>query len=159
MLLAFISVAYFSNLIKKYSVFSLDDPLIIKTNFQHFQGAGMILSLEHSVPDHLRSSFKRLFVITISCVTFLYISFGTCGYLSFGPETSDIITTNIPHESKDSFDFARLVQFCLSLGLFLTYPVMMFPVTKLLQQRAQQWLNSDKIVVSKVKYRVNNYKV
>jgi len=114
-----------------------------------YEGAGMILSLEHSVPDHIRSSFKRLFVITISCVTFLYISFGTCGYLSFGPETSDIITTNIPHESKDSFDFARLVQFCLSLGLFLTYPVMMFPVTNLLQQRAQQWLNSDKIVEHK----------
>ena len=47
----------------------------------------MILSLEQSVPDHLRASFKRLFVVTITCVTSLYVTFGASGYLSFGKIT------------------------------------------------------------------------
>ena len=30
-------------------------------------------------------------------VTFLFISFGLCGYLAFGETTSDIITLNLPN--------------------------------------------------------------
>ncbi len=111
----------------------------------------MILSLEQSVPDNLRAAFKRLFVVTITCVTSLYVTFGASGYLSFGknfrsnfaffyfmkiflgPETKDIITLNLPRNS--GLDFALLVKMCLCISLFFTYPVMLFPVSALIQQR------------------------
>ena len=95
----------------------------------------MILSLEQSVPEHLRSSFKKLFVVTITFVTTLYITFGASGYLSFGPKTKDIITLNLPKD--EGLDFALLVKLCLCVSLFFTYPVMLFPVTALIRQRLQ----------------------
>jgi len=103
-----------------------------------FEGAGMILSLEQSVPEHLRGSFKYYFVVTITAVTTLYIVFGGSGYLSFGPETMDIITLNLPHEG--GIDFAVVVKLCLCIALFFTYPVMLFPVTSLIRQRTQHYL-------------------
>ena len=94
----------------------------------------MILSLEQSTADALRPKFKSYFVWTIVSVTTLYISFGVSGYLSYGRETKDIITLNLPHED-DGLDFAVLVKACLCFSLFFTYPIMLFPVTSLLEER------------------------
>ena len=110
----------------------------------------------------------RYFITTLTIVTFLYISFGVCGYMvrsehplahfsslhrptfswtaafyltfpaqcrfttsewlvwlllvfqSFGSETNEVITLNLPKGS--SLDFAILVKCCLCLALFFTYP-------------------------------------
>ena len=35
-------------------------------------------------------------------VTSLYIGFGVCGYLSFGPETEPIITLNLPGGTENN---------------------------------------------------------
>ena len=95
----------------------------------------MIFTLEQSVPDRLKTQFEKLFVRTISVVTLLYISFGAGGYLSFGPRTKDIITLNLPHAGSGSIlDFAIIVKCCLCLSLFVSYPVMLFPVTSLLKK-------------------------
>jgi len=110
-----------------------------------YEGAGMILSLEHSVPERLKSSFKRLFVVTIIIVTSLYLSFGWCGYLSFGPDTKDLITQNLdpPEEGGRSF-WAGLIKICLAIALIFTYPVMLFPVIKVLKPRLEQFCGCTK---------------
>ena len=124
----------------------------------------MILSLEQSVPAHRRPHFKRYFVCTIGCITTLYIrlvilpnhhyysnffhqtsfsyncfclffSFGASGYLSFGPETKDIITLNLSSEGSNFIDFALLVKLFLCISLFFSYPIMLFPVTRMLQRK------------------------
>ena len=106
----------------------------------------MILSLEHSVPERLKSSFKRLFVVTIIIVTSLYLSFGWCGYLSFGPDTKDLITQNLdpPEEGGRSF-WAGLIKICLAIALIFTYPVMLFPVIKVLKPRLEQFCGCTKV--------------
>ncbi|KAK7076893.1 hypothetical protein SK128_002407 [Halocaridina rubra] len=47
--------------------------------------------------------------------------------------TKDIITLNLPH-GEGSVDFAAMVKICLGISLFFTYPMMMFPVTHLLDK-------------------------
>ena len=95
----------------------------------------MVFTLEQSVPDRLNSQFHNLFIRTLSVVTLLYISFGAGGYLSFGPRTKDIITLNLPHaDNRSIVDFAIVVKCCLCLSLFVSYPVMLFPVTSLLKK-------------------------
>ncbi|XP_066980114.1 uncharacterized protein [Macrobrachium rosenbergii] len=47
--------------------------------------------------------------------------------------TKDIITLNLPH-GDSSVDFAAMVKICLGISLFFTYPMMMFPVTHLLDK-------------------------
>jgi len=100
-----------------------------------YEGAGMILSLEHAVPERLKLSFKNCFISTITAVTTLYLTFGWCGYLSFGPDTKDLITQNLDPPMEGQYDFAVVVKFCLAVALFFTYPVMLFPVIKLLKPR------------------------
>lgn len=102
-----------------------------------FEGAGMILSLEQSVPPSRRPQFKKYFVATIICITSLYISFGASGYLSFGPETKDIITLNLESSAGSGavIDFAVLVKLFLCISLFFSYPIMLFPVTRMLQRK------------------------
>ncbi|XP_071951586.1 uncharacterized protein [Antedon mediterranea] len=93
-----------------------------------FEGAGMVLSLEASVLPSVRSTFRKTFVFALTLVTTLYIVFGVCGYLSFGPETANIITLNLP-----AGFFPLLVKSCLCFSLFFTYPMMMFPVSRIVE--------------------------
>ncbi|XP_071125600.1 uncharacterized protein [Mytilus edulis] len=114
---------------KKMSIVGL--PFFICIAIYCYEGAGMILSLESSLAKEVRKQFKTYFIFTMFIVTFLYISFGSAGYLSFGPQTDEIITLNLP--KGDSLDFAVIVKSLLCLALFFTYPVMMFPVMKILE--------------------------
>ncbi|KAI8797884.1 amino acid transporter ANTL1 [Biomphalaria glabrata] len=96
-----------------------------------YEGAGLVLPLESSLVKEVRPQFNKYFISTLVGITVLYITFGICGYLSFGPDTNQIITLNLPH--GDGFSFAAVVKSCMCFALFLTYPVMMFPVMKILE--------------------------
>jgi len=100
-----------------------------------FEGAGMILSLEDSLADEIKSKFKPYFVKTITGITTLYITFGVAGYLSYGDETRDIITLNLPNDG--GFNFSMLVKSFLCISLFFTYPMMLFPVFSILEKKLQ----------------------
>ncbi|XP_070197202.1 uncharacterized protein [Littorina saxatilis] len=106
-------------------------PFFLAIAIYCYEGAGMILALESSIKEEVRYKFKRFFITAMFVVTTLYITFGTCGYLSFGPETKSIITLNLPKGT--GLDFGMMVKSCLCLGIFFTYPVMMFPVIKILE--------------------------
>ncbi|XP_047483985.1 amino acid transporter AVT3B-like isoform X1 [Penaeus chinensis] len=108
-------------------------PFFFAVSIYCYEGAGMIFSLEESVAEKKRDKFRSIFVCTMTGLTTLYICFGVSGYASFGPHTMDIITLNLPH-SSGSVDFAALVKICLGISLFFTYPMMMFPVTHLLDK-------------------------
>eukprot|EP00092_Neocalanus_flemingeri_P026970 GFUD01029244.1.p1 GENE.GFUD01029244.1~~GFUD01029244.1.p1 ORF type:complete len:455 (+),score=65.55 GFUD01029244.1:150-1514(+) len=114
--------------------FSLEGfPYYFSVAIYCFEGAGMILSLEQSLASDIRAKFRDYFVTTIMAITTLYITFGAAGYLSYGPETKDIITLNLPNEG--GFNFAVLVKICLCISLFFTYPIMLFPVFSILEKK------------------------
>ena len=89
------------------------------------EGVGLILPLESSCSD--REGFPRLLKQTITGITILMAVFGTCGYVAFGNETISPISLNLKGES------AAFVQVALCLALYLTYPIMMFPVSDVLE--------------------------
>lgn len=92
-----------------------------------FEGVGMVLPLENSM-QHKRN-FTPILISTVVIVTAIYATFGICGYLAFGDATQDVITLNI--EGGDGL--ATLVKVFLCVGLFFTYPVMLFPVFEVLK--------------------------
>jgi len=109
-----------------------------------YEGAGMILSLEHSVPERLKKAFTNMFVVTLTAITLLYLSFGWCGYLSFGPETHDLITMNLDPPENGGWGWAEFIRYCLALALTFTYPVMLFPVIKMLKPRLENFFGCSK---------------
>ncbi|XP_065886219.1 uncharacterized protein [Dysidea avara] len=104
-------------------------PFFIAFSTCCFEGAGLVLSLESSVVPEMRNTFRRMFKIALVVITGLYLMFGICGYLSFGPETASMITLNLPQDI-----FPSVVIGCLCFSLFFTYPVMMFPVSKIIDK-------------------------
>ncbi|XP_067948403.1 uncharacterized protein [Watersipora subatra] len=100
-----------------------------------YEGAGMILSLEASLHKDIRNKFQCYFLTVIALVTLLYATFGACGYLSFGRDTKDIITLNLPKPEGGGVDFSTIVTSCLCLSLFFTYPIMMFPVSSIIDRK------------------------
>lgn len=89
------------------------------------EGVGLILPLESSCAD--REGFPRLLKRTITGITILMAIFGTCSYVAFGNQTISPISLNLKGES------AAFVQVALCLALYLTYPIMMFPVSDVLE--------------------------
>ena len=92
-----------------------------------FEGVGMVLSLENSMRN--KRNFTPILVSTVVIISSLYATFGICGYLAFGNETNAVITLNF----DGGGGLAILVKVALCLGLFFTYPVMLFPVFEVLQ--------------------------
>ncbi|KAF1792088.1 Amino acid transporter, transmembrane domain [Phytophthora cactorum] len=92
-----------------------------------FEGVGMVLPLENSMRN--KHNFMPILVCTVVIITSLYATFGVCGYLAFGNGTDAVITLNF----EGSGGLVTLVKVFLCLGLFFTYPVMLFPVFEVLQ--------------------------
>ncbi|GMF46453.1 unnamed protein product [Phytophthora fragariaefolia] len=92
-----------------------------------FEGVGMVLPLENSMQN--KRNFTPILVCTVVIITSLYATFGICGYLAFGNDTDAVITLNF----EGSGGLVMLVKIFLCLGLFFTYPVMLFPVFEVLQ--------------------------
>lgn len=89
------------------------------------EGVGLILPLESSCKD--RAGFPKLLTKVIFGIFLLMAFFGTCGYVSFGNNTISPISLNLKGES------AAFVQLALCLALYFTYPMMMFPVSDVLE--------------------------
>ncbi|XP_064404941.1 uncharacterized protein LOC135350143 [Halichondria panicea] len=113
--------------IRNYSLEGL--PFFLGIAIYCYEGAGIILSLEGSVAKEMRGNFRWIFTLSLALVTILYITFGVCGYLSFGQETESIITLNLPGGA-----FPFIVKGCLCFSLFFTYPIMMYPVALILER-------------------------
>lgn len=136
--------ADFANILGLFVVFCqdvsylpLNDDHITPFNFSYllyvtsvtvycFEGVGLILPLESSSVD--RQGFPRLLSTVLASITCLMVFFGTLGYMGFGASTLSPITLNLQGP------FAVLVKLSLCTGLYLTYPVMMFPVNTVLEE-------------------------
>ena len=94
---------------------------VIAITIYSMEGIGLILSLESSAKQpHM---FLILLKATVSCITVFMAFFGSVGYMAFGDNTMAPITLNLTGRVAGTF-----VKCALSLGLYLTYPIMMFPI-------------------------------
>lgn len=100
------------------------------------EGVGMVLPLESSCVD--RSWFPKLLKQTLFGITTLMCTFGVAGYMAFGNDTLAPITLNLPNNNTNQENSiipsaSTLVKLALCLGLYLTYPIMLFPVNSVME--------------------------
>jgi proton-coupled amino acid transporter len=91
------------------------------------EGVNLVLPLESSCAD--RKGFPGLLMKVIAGITTLMVCFGVAGYVAFGSATEAPITLNLSTEGP----WGKVVKVALSLALYLTYPIMMFPVGHVLE--------------------------
>eukprot|EP00250_Pteridium_aquilinum_P026422 c32986_g1_i1 orf=69-1322(+) len=93
-----------------------------------YEGFGMTLTLEASMKKpHL---FPRVLAQAFVPITVLYIAFGLIGYFAFCDNTKDIITLNLPNDWS-----TIVVKVGLCIALSFTFPVMMYPVHELVENK------------------------
>mmetsp|Transcript_15290 Transcript_15290/g.33115 ORF Transcript_15290/g.33115 Transcript_15290/m.33115 type:complete len:550 (-) Transcript_15290:601-2250(-) len=95
-----------------------------------FEGIGMVLPIRNSMQKP--EDFKKIWGAAMGIVTVLYLSFGLVGYLAFRDTTDEIITRNLPPNGV-----SVLVKVSLCVGLYFTYPIMLFPVFELMEEFMQ----------------------
>jgi len=75
-----------------------------------FEGAGLLLSLEHSMQRQQGSrKFGRVFGLTVAVITLFYVSFGVLGVSTFGEAVEEIVTNNLAKRT-DAANLANVVK-------------------------------------------------
>ncbi|PIA56876.1 hypothetical protein AQUCO_00700912v1 [Aquilegia coerulea] len=93
-----------------------------------FEGIGMVLPLESETKN--KEKFGKTLGLSMIFIALMYGGFGALGYFAFGEQTQDIITTNLGKGW-----LSNLVQLCLCINLFFTFPLMMNPVYEVFERR------------------------
>jgi solute carrier family 36 (proton-coupled amino acid transporter) len=93
-----------------------------------FEGAGIILPMKQSMqhPEEFAGILKTGMMV----ITIVYTMFPLVVYLCFGGTTKDMITANLP----DGEAIVVVVELSYSIGLYLTYPIQMFPAIQILEE-------------------------
>ncbi|XP_010547399.1 PREDICTED: amino acid transporter ANTL3 [Tarenaya hassleriana] len=93
-----------------------------------FEGIGMVLPLE--LEAKYKDKFGKALGLAMALISVMYGAFGVLGYMAYGEETRDIITTNL-----GTGVVSTLVQLGLGINLFFTFPLMMNPVYEVIERR------------------------
>ena len=94
---------------------------VMFTTIYSMEGVALILSLEASAKHPHR--FRPLLTTVIACISSFMSIFGSAGYMAFGDATKSPITLNL----EGNFS-VTIVKLALCLALYLTFPIMMFPI-------------------------------
>lgn len=101
-----------------------------------FEGIGLVLPIQYAMqhPSHFPAILRQAMII----LALLFSTFSFIGYAAYGRETADMITFSIPQNKITSF--LRLF-YCL--GVFFTYPVMLFPLYQVTESKFRCLKNTD----------------
>mmetsp|Transcript_108506 Transcript_108506/g.221577 ORF Transcript_108506/g.221577 Transcript_108506/m.221577 type:complete len:491 (-) Transcript_108506:1842-3314(-) len=94
---------------------------VIAVTIYSMEGVALVLSLRSSCKQP--GDFPFLLISTLTAISLFMVVFGSAGYWAFGDATVAPITLNMASHWSATF-----VKCALCLGLYLTYPVMMFPL-------------------------------
>lgn len=129
---------------------------VIAITIYSMEGVGLILSLKSSCKKP--QDFSFLLISTLTVISVFMVVFGSAGYWAFGDATEAPVTLNMASHWSATF-----VKCALCLGLYLTFPIMMFPIWNIvekpnLKKRSRIILRSSMVVASAtVAYMIPNF--
>jgi len=104
-------------------------PLSLGTAAYTFEGIGMVMPMYTATDPSLQPRFKAVLTWTLLGVLAVEVLLATCVYACFTEDTQMIVLLNLPNGSL----IKGLVLLLVSTAQLLTFPLLMFPVTSLLE--------------------------
>jgi len=129
---------------------------VIAITIYSMEGVGLVLSLKSSCKRP--QDFSYLLIATLTVISLFMVVFGSAGYWAFGDATEAPITLNMANTWSAAF-----VKCALCLGLYLTFPIMMFPIWNIIEppsirRQPRMMLRSSLVIASAtVAYLVPNF--
>lgn len=105
--------------------------LFLGTAVYCFEGIGLVLPIYDAMDAKIKHKFPTIIALTILFLVVLFSLFAGTVYAAFGDETQSVVTLNLPNASVSGATMT--VQLTYSLALVLTYPLMLYPVVKILE--------------------------
>lgn len=102
-------------------------PIFLGLAIYSFEGIGLVLPIYNNMKK--RSSVKFVVILALGLYTFMMLFFGILGYLSYGKKTYDVITKNMSDYPIPVY----IINGCLIITLFFTYPIQLFPIPELFE--------------------------
>lgn len=99
---------------------------VVAITIYSMEGVGLVLSLKSSYEKPQKFGF--LLSTTLAVISTFMVIFGAAGYWAFGNDTQAPVTLNLASAWSATF-----VKIALCLGLYLTYPIMMFPIWNIVE--------------------------
>ncbi|KAG2765812.1 hypothetical protein Pcac1_g22686 [Phytophthora cactorum] len=98
-----------------------------------FEGIGLVLPTYDSMDDQIKHKFPAILSWCVVCILAICILFAGTVYAAFGQNTQSVVTLNLPSSSESTWTMA--VQLTYSLALVLSYPLMLYPVINILENK------------------------
>ncbi|OWZ08546.1 Vacuolar amino acid transporter [Phytophthora megakarya] len=105
--------------------------MMLGTAVYCFEGIGLVLPIYDAMDGDIKHKFPRILSYTMLFLVTLLAVFAGFVYAAFGQETQSVVTLNLP-SAQDSIA-TMSVQLTYSLALVFTYPLMLYPVVKILE--------------------------
>lgn len=105
-------------------------PIFMGTAVYTFEGIGLVIPIHQSTSGPARQHFDRILTYTLVGVCAFFIIFSCFGYGAFGANVKPSITLDL--RPSDAW-WVISMQAGYSLALFLTFPLMLFPATCILE--------------------------
>lgn len=105
--------------------------LFLGTAVYCFEGIGLVLPIYDAMDAKIKHKFPKIISLTILFLVVLFSLFAGVVYAAFGQDTQSVVTLNLPNASVSGATMT--VQLTYSLALVLTYPLMLYPVVKILE--------------------------
>jgi amino acid permease len=101
--------------------------LVFGTGCFALEGIGLVLPVKSAMKD--QEHFSSVLNIAIAFVATCYVVFGVFGYLFYGDAVESVITKNLT-----AGGLSNAVRISLSISLFFTYAIQMFPVSEIVDE-------------------------
>ncbi|KAF4034925.1 Transmembrane amino acid transporter protein [Phytophthora infestans] len=98
-----------------------------------FEGIGLVLPTYDAMDDQIKYKFPAILSWCVVCILVICILFAGTVYAAFGQNTQSVVTLNLPSSSESTGTMA--VQLTYSLALVLSYPLMLYPVINILENK------------------------
>ncbi|TDH72350.1 hypothetical protein CCR75_000998 [Bremia lactucae] len=105
--------------------------MLLGTAVYCFEGIGLVLPIYDAMDDDIKHKFPRILSFTMLFLVTLFSVFAGLVYAAFGQNTQSVVTLNLP--SAQVSIATMTVQITYSLALVFTYPLMLYPVVKILE--------------------------
>jgi len=129
--------------------------IMLGTAVYAYEGIGVVIPCETSMRQPERFSRVLFAVMGFSIVN--YCIFGLIPYLTFGSDTSDVITENMHALSSQSSTWlvlSYMVQVALVLAIIGTYPMQLFVVIDILEEWMLVRFHHDRITPTLLEHKV-----